>query len=76
MTRTISPAEHRAGQHENEARNSIEFADESLARAEREIMAEIERPGRETEFNRRWLVHYAAARRHLNAARDVLTPDR
>lgn len=74
MPRTHTEAEQRALGQENEARNSIEFADESLARSEREIMAEIEKPGQETEFNRRWLVHYAAARRHLGAARDVLAP--
>ncbi len=72
MTRKITDAESRATLHESEARDLIESADEALVRAEREIMAEIERPGGATEFNRRWLAHYAAGRRHLNSARDVL----
>ena len=72
MICTISDAERRAVAQENEARNSIEFADESLARAEREIMAEDGKPEADAAVNRRLLVTYAAARRHLNSARDVL----
>lgn len=72
MPRTITEVEQRATLHESEGRDCIASADEALARTEREIMAQIERPSGETELNRRWLAHYAAARRHLNSARDVL----
>lgn len=74
MTRTISDAERRAIEHENEARSSIEFADLALSKAEAEILTEVGADGVVSPVNQRLLRTYADGRYHLVRAAKVLAP--
>ena len=74
MTRTISPAEHRAVKFENEARVAIDTADVDLATAEAEILAEVGQEGIVSPINQRLLKAYREARDHLGRAAKVLSP--
>ncbi len=74
MTRTISPAEHRAVVHENDARVAIENADIDLAAAEAAILGEVAEAGDVSPVNQRLLKAYAEARDHLGRAAKVLAP--